>query len=175
MDKVKNIEQAKVKKVITFLKNGGQLSIFSPYFLKHDVFYDIKGNALKFSDEVDPKSDPLFLIGNYYKKGYEQGWMLEGVPCVDSMCSIQMKADFITRWQYTTIKIVEIDRVEQSFKSLDEVQSYDSALNSSVFDCSYTALLNALKRAKLAINVNTSGTLTLKGEIDNKVQELACL
>ena len=111
MDKVKNIEQAKVKKVITFLKNGGQLSIFSPYFLKHDVFYDIKGNALKFSDEVDPKSDPLFLIGNYYKKGYEQGWMLEGVPCVDSMCSIQMKADFITRWQYTTIKIVEIDRL----------------------------------------------------------------
>lgn len=149
------------KKIISFLKSGGKINVFSPYFLKHDVFYDSKGNALKFSDEVVPNLYSNFKVGSYFKVGYELGWMLEGLPCEHSMCSISDRHDFITRWQYTIKKIIEIDRIKQSYKTSDEVQSFDRLFDNGVFDCSYSALLSTLKRAKLTFTISELGSLSL--------------
>lgn len=162
MDIVKCFQKdEQMQRVINFLKQGGQLTVFSPYVLKSDVFYDHEVNNRDFADNVDPLTDTSVEVGAFFIKGYEAGWMVEGAPCVDSMCSIKHNTDFITRAENTVKTISEIDRSNQSYNTTDEVVTYDDGISTSVFDCSYNALLVALKQAKLMCNVTDLGTLSL--------------
>lgn len=151
----------KLRKVMRVLYEGGQISVFTPYLMKHNIFCDKKGNALKFADEVIPGVDTFVEIGSYFSKGYEQGWMLDGVQCKDSMCSVSKHDDFVTRMQHTIKKIIEIDHINHSYKSIDEVQSCDVDIDINIFDCSFESLKRALKREKIAYTVSDSGTLTV--------------
>jgi hypothetical protein len=153
--------QSKTEKVIALLKKGKTIKVFSPYFLKHNVLYNEAGHALKFGKGVDPISDITVKIGDYFKVGYEQGWMLEGAPSKVSMCSINCDKDFITRWQYTLSKIIKIDRSKKSYDASQTTNSFDELDNQKPFLCSYKDLLAAIKRDRLSINITEEGTLSL--------------
>ena len=175
MDIVTRIERNKIKRVISVLLKGKSISILSPYFLKMNAFHNENGNALKFADEVDPLNDEFVRTGDFFKAGYEQGWMLEGKPNKLSMCSIKCKNDFITRWQYTTKKIVTIDRANQHFDTVDETTSFEEKISDTFFICSYASLVAELRNMDLSYEVTEEGTFSLVEESNLNRLSLACI